>query len=116
MPHHVTEDQFEELVAAALDEVPEEFWPVLDNLVVIIEDHPPAGEDLLGLYEGVPVTEQSALDPSAMPDQISIFRISHCDAAEDADDLAGWVRETVFHELGHHLGLSEQRLTELGWD
>ena len=116
MPHHVTEDQFEELVAAVLDEVPEEFWPTLDNLVVIIEDHPPDGEDLLGLYEGVPVTEQSVLDPSAMPDQISIFRISHCDVAEDADDLAGWVRETVFHELGHHLGLSEQRLAELGWD
>ena len=116
MPHHVTEEQFEELVAVVLDEVPEEFWPALENLVVIIEEHPLDGEDLLGLYEGVPITEQSPLDPSTMPDQISIFRVPHCDVAEDADDLAVWVRETVFHELGHHLGLSEERLAELGWD
>ena len=116
MPHYVTEEQFEELVVAALDEVPEEFWPALNNLVVIIEDHPPDGEDLLGLYEGVPVTEQSPLDPSALPDRISIFRSAHYEMADDADGLACCVRVTVFHELGHHLGLSEERLAELGWD
>ena len=116
MPHHVPADHFEELVAAVLDEVPEEFWPALDNLVVIVEDEPPPGEDLLGLYEGIPVTEQSILDPTGMPDRILIFRIPHCEVALDADDLGLWVRETVFHELGHHLGLSEERLAELGWD
>jgi len=116
VPHHVPTEQFEALVAAVLDEVPEEFWPALDNLVVIVEDEAPPGEDLLGLYEGIPVTEQSLLDPAGMPDRILIFRIPHCEAAVDADDLESWVRETVFHELGHHLGLSEERLAELGWD
>ena len=66
--------------------------------------------------EGVPVTEQSVLDPTGMPDRISIYRIPHCEIAVDAEDLREWVRETVLHELGHHLGLSEERLEELGWD
>lgn len=116
MTHHVSVEDFEALVADALDEVPEEFWPALDNLVVVVEDDPPPGEDLLGLYEGVPVTEQSVLDPTGMPDRITVFRVPHCEVAVDAGDLAQWVRETVLHELGHHLGLSEERLTELGWD
>ena len=116
MPHHVSADDFETLVAAALDEVPEEFWPALDNLVVIVEDDPPPGEDLLGLYEGVPITEQSMLDPTGMPDRITVFLRPHCEEAADAEDLGLLVRETVLHELGHHLGLSEERLTELGWD
>ena len=109
-------EQFEALVAAALDEVPDEFWSALDNLVVVVEDHPPPGEDLLGLYEGVPVTERSPLDPVALPDRIVLYRIPHCEVAGDRDDLVQWVRETVFHELGHHLGLTEARLEELGWD
>lgn len=116
MPHHVPADRFEELVGLALDEVPDEFTPALDNLVVIVEDDPPDGLDLLGLYEGVPITEQSVLDPTGMPDMISIYRIPHCESADDDRDLAELVRETVLHEVGHHLGLSEERLTELGWD
>ncbi|MFM7061059.1 MAG: metallopeptidase family protein [Actinomycetes bacterium] len=115
MPHHVPADRFEALVAAALDEVPEEFWPALENLVVVVEDDPPPGEDLLGLYEGVPITERSPLDPPALPDRISIYRHPHGAEAADAEDLAELVRVTVLHEVGHHLGLSEDRLEELGW-
>ena len=116
MPHHVPPDRFEALVAAALDEVPEEFWPALDNLVVVVEDDPSPGEELLGLYEGVPITERSVLDPPVVPDRISIYRGPHEAEAADADDLTALVRETVLHEVGHHLGLSEARLQELGWD
>ncbi|MFM7616145.1 MAG: metallopeptidase family protein [Actinomycetes bacterium] len=115
MAHHVPADRFEALVADALDEVPDEFWPALENLVVVIEDRPPPGEDLLGLYEGVPITERSPLEPPVLPDRISIYRIPHGEEAEDAEDLAALVRETVLHEVGHHLGLSEDRLEELGW-
>lgn len=116
MPHHVPIERFEELVGLALDEVPREFDAALDNLVVVVEDDPPDDLELLGLYEGVPVTEQSVLDPTGLPDVISVFRIPHCEVARDADDLAELVRETVLHELGHHLGLSEERLADLGWD
>lgn len=116
MAHDLPAEQFEALVANLLDEVPEEFWPALDNLVVVVEEYPPPGEDLFGLYEGVPVTERSFLDPTALPDRISIYRVAHCEAAIDGADLAEQVRVTLFHELGHHLGLDEDRLTELGWD
>lgn len=116
MPHHVPPHRFEALVAAALDEVPEEFWPALENLVVVVEDEAPFGEDLLGLYEGVPITERSVLDPPVLPDRISVYRLPHCAEAADAVDLAALVHETVLHEVGHHLGLSEARLQELGWD
>lgn len=115
VPHHVPPDRFEALVATALDEVPEEFWPALENLVVVVEDEAPSGEDLLGLYEGVPITERSALDPPVLPDRISVYRLPHCEEAADAGDLAALVHETVLHEVGHHLGLSEARLEELGW-
>lgn len=116
MAHRVSTQHFEALVAAVLDEVHEEFWPAFDNLVVVVEDHPPAGEDLLGLYEGVPLTERSTFDSVTLPDRISIYRMPHCETAQDEADLVGSVRVTVLHELGHHLGLSEERLTELGWD
>lgn len=115
MPHQLPPERFEALVAAALDEVPEEFWSALDNVVIVVEDHPPRGEHLLGLYEGVPITERSVLDPPALPDRISIYRHPHEAEALDAEDLAVLVRETVLHEVGHHLGLSEARLEELGW-
>jgi len=115
VPHHLPPDRFEALVVAALDEVPEEFWPALENLVVVVEDDPPPGEDLLGLYEGVPITERSPLDPPVLPDRISVYRHPHGEEAADAEDLAALVRETVLHEVGHHLGLSEARLEELGW-
>ena len=116
MAHRVSTQHFEALVAAVLDEVPEEFWPAFDNLVVVVEEHPPPGEDLLGLYEGVPLTERFAFDPVTLPDRISIYRAPHCETARDEADLVRYVRVTVLHELGHHLGLSEERLAELGWD
>ena len=116
MPHLVDSRLFEHLVADALDEVPDEFIPALENVVVVVEDHPPAGEDLLGLYEGVPMTDKSVVvDTFVLPDRITLFRIPLCEIATGADDLADWVRSTLFHELGHHLGLDEGRLEELGW-
>jgi len=114
--HHVSTEAIEAMVVDALDDVPDEFLAALDNVVILVEDHPPDGEDLLGLYEGIAVTEKSPwTDSFVLPDRITLYRVPLCDTAADHDDLVEWVRSTLYHELGHHFGLDEARLHELGW-
>jgi len=112
----VDADLVEEMLVVAMDEVPAEFTAAMHNVVVVLEDLPPPGEDLLGLFEGLPLTERNPLDDhGTLPDVITLYRLPLCRTAADLDDLAGWVRSTFFHELGHYLGLDEDRLHELGW-
>lgn len=108
-------EEFEELVAVALDRVPPELLLALDDVVVLVEDEPPPGEaDLLGLYEGTPLTGRDAGWWGVLPDRITLFRNPLLRACSDREELAEEVRLTVLHEIGHHLGLSEGRLRELG--
>ncbi len=114
-------DQFEDVVADALDEVPESLWEQVDNLVVVIEDAPtaeqdPTGEGLLGLYEGLSLADRGFDYSAAMPDQITIFYRPHLALGLDDNGLRDEIRTTVLHELAHHLGIDDDRLTELGWD
>lgn len=112
----VSIEQMEAMAADVLDLVPEEFLVALDNLVIVVEEVPPEGEDLLGLYEGVPLSERSPLDYDGfLPDRITLFRSTLCAVAADHDELRAEVRITLLHELGHHFGLSEEKLEELGW-
>ncbi len=104
--------EFEDLVAEALDGLPEGFG--FSNVVVVVEDEREGDPDLLGLYEGVPLTERSHYS-GALPDRISLYRIPLCLLAEDTDDLVREVQVTVLHEFGHHVGLEEERLHQLGW-
>jgi predicted Zn-dependent protease with MMP-like domain len=104
--------RFERLVAEALDDLPYELVPVLDNVVVQIEDRNPDDPELLGLYEGVPHTERTGQEG---PDVVSIYRLALCDACDDEDDLAEEVYVTVIHELAHAAGINDARLDELGW-
>jgi predicted Zn-dependent protease with MMP-like domain len=106
--------RFEELVGEALDEVPDELWEQLDNVAVIVEDEHPEEPDLLGLYEGVPLTERFDYGAVA-PDVIRIFRLPICDISVDEDHLVEEVRITVIHEIAHHVGIDDDRLHELGW-
>jgi predicted Zn-dependent protease with MMP-like domain len=104
--------KFEAMVADALDDLPEELLPVLDNVVVQVVDRNPDEPTLLGLYEGVPLTERNGTDG---PDVVSIYRFALCEACEDLDELADEVYVTVIHELAHAAGIDDDRLDELGW-
>ena len=116
MGYDVSRDDFEVLVAAALDEIPAELGREIENVAVVVEDWPPPGSRLLGLYEGVPLTKRGPMGYSGvMPDRITIFRGPLCARARDADDLAAQVRVTVLHEIGHYFGMDDHRLRELGW-
>ena len=108
----LTPAAFEELVADALDGLPEGIG--FSNVVVVVEDEQRGQPDLLGLYQGVPLTERQHYT-GALPDRITLFRLPLCRYAADADDLVRQVRVTVAHEFGHHVGLDEDRLHRLGW-
>ena len=116
---------FDELVALALDSIPEPFASALDEVAIVIADEPSEDqrreneiapdESLYGLYEGVPRTEWGA-DWAAIPNRITLFRLPLEEDFADPDDLADEVWITVVHELAHHLGIDDDRLHELGVD
>lgn len=111
----IAEDEFVELVAAALDEIPEQLARLIDNVVVVVEDEHPE-QDLLGLYEGIPLTERDEYGGLAMPDRITLFRLPLCEMCADRDEVIEEVRVTVVHELAHHFGIDDDELHALGWD
>ncbi len=109
-------DEFEQLVNHALDDIPAEFMTVMDNCVILVADDPPPGEPvLLGLYEGVPLTERGDTYAAVLPDRILIFRrpiLAICDTVEE---VVRQVHITVVHEIAHHFGIDDERLHELGY-
>ncbi|HEY8457142.1 MAG TPA: metallopeptidase family protein [Actinopolymorphaceae bacterium] len=112
----MSRERFEELVAAALDEIPEELTRLMDNVVVLVEDDPPPGEpDLLGVYDGLPLTERDHSYGGVLPDRITIFRNPTLRICETDDDVIDEVHITVVHEIAHHFGIDDERLHELGY-
>lgn len=107
--------EFEELVADALDALPPELAARFSNVVVVVEDENPEEPDLLGLYDGVALTEREHYS-GALPDRISLYRIPLCLMAEDLDHLVEEITITVVHEFAHHVGIDDDRLHALGWD
>jgi predicted Zn-dependent protease with MMP-like domain len=106
-------ERFEELVAEALDSIPEELGRQMDNVVIrVVDDWRPG---LFGLYEGIPLTHREQYGSMVLPDRISIFRQTILAHASSEADVVHQVRVTVIHEVAHHFGLSDQRLKELGW-
>ena len=110
--------RFARLVARALDGLPAEFRDRMRNIEVVVEDEPSPeqlrdGGDLLGLYEGVPLTDRGAQEPY-LPDRISIFRGPIERMSASPRRQADIVRDTVVHEIAHHFGISDARLRELG--
>jgi predicted Zn-dependent protease with MMP-like domain len=115
--------EFDRVVQEALNSIPDEFREYLDNVVVEVRGAPDARfmaehdvpDDLLGLYVGTPL-EDRVLDMSEpMPERVFIFRDNLCDMCETRDELIKEIRITVLHEIGHHFGLDEERLDELGY-
>ena len=111
-------ERFDELVAEALDSIPQELAEMISNCVILVEDEPPADQpDLLGLYEGVPLTERGDvyLGELPLPDRILIFRAPTLAGCRSVDEVVNEVRITVVHEIAHHFGISDERLHELGY-
>ena len=106
--------EFEGYVADALDALPPELAARFSNVVVVVEDENADDPDLLGLYEGVALTEREHYS-GALPDRISLYRIPLCLLAEDLDHLVEEITVTVVHEFGHHVGIDDDRLHDLGW-
>jgi len=86
----------------------------MDNVWVMVEERA-RGEDLLGLYEGVPLTERDTYGGMALPDRITIYRRPICEMCETEEEVVETVRDTVIHEVAHHFGIDDDRLDELGW-
>ncbi|CAN5143943.1 metallopeptidase family protein [soil metagenome] len=107
-------DTFEDLVGRGLDMVPDELFDMLDNVVVLIEDRNEHEPDLLGLYEGIPLTEREFY-AGALPDRIMIYREALCDMCVDYDELVEEVAVTVVHEIAHHFGIDDDALHAWGW-
>jgi predicted Zn-dependent protease with MMP-like domain len=109
--------RFEQLVAEAIDSLPAWVLERLENVDVVIEEEPPDDDpDLLGLYEGIPLTERGMDYAGVLPDRIVLFRRTIEAEAEDEEDLKRIVADTVVHEIAHFFGISDDRLRELGWD
>lgn len=111
----MSREAFEELVSDALDAVPAELMDLLENVVVLVEDEHPGGEELLGLYEGTPLVDRSEFAPPVLPDAITIFRNPTLRMCRDAQEVREEVAITVVHEIAHHFGIDDARLHELGW-
>jgi predicted Zn-dependent protease with MMP-like domain len=107
-------DAFEQLVSDALDAVPEDIRKLMTNVAVTVEDEPPDGQPLLGLYQGVPWGKRGPYYAGALPDKITIYRgpLERMSRG-DPERLRRQVRRTVFHEIAHHFGISDQRLVDI---
>ncbi len=106
--------RFEALVAEALDGIPESLGRRMDNVVVQVRDQA-RDAHLLGLYQGIPLTERDTYGGLAMPDRITIYRLPICRSCADEAEVVDQVRITVVHEVAHHFGIDDDRLDELGW-
>lgn len=111
----ISRRRFGELVEDALDAIPPQLLRLLDNVVVQVADQHPDEPGLLGLYEGIALTERGADYTFALPDTITVYRLPVLAACADEDEVAREVAVTVVHELGHHFGIDDARLHELGW-
>lgn len=105
---------FEQVVLDALEALPAELRAAMSNVTVVVEDEPPPGERLLGLYEGVPLTERTSAYGAVLPDKITIFRgplVRHYGST--VEGLREEIHRVVRHEVAHHFGIGDERLVEL---
>jgi predicted Zn-dependent protease with MMP-like domain len=124
MPAHFTLEEFEALVVQALEALPEFFQQRLQNIEVVVADWPtvverqavglPPGQLLLGLYQGIPLTQRTSHYGLVLPDKITIYRLSIEQVCSTPAEVIERVQHVVKHEIAHHFGISDDRLRELG--
>lgn len=127
-PVHLSDEELEAAVDDALESIPDELAAMMDNVVVLVQDEPDAelltpedyDEDghptLLGLYDGVPLTERDDSWTMVLPDRILIFKGPLERWCRTREELVDEITVTVLHEVGHHFGIPDERLHELGWE
>ena len=108
-------ERFEDLVSEALDLIPPDLAAAMNNVVVLVADRHPQDPELLGLYEGIALTERDSSYAGALPDTVTIYRESLLEICETEQDVVEEVAITVIHEMAHHFGIDDERLHELGW-
>ena len=106
---------FERLVEEAIDSIGDPFHSLMDNVVLFIEDHNADEPDLLGLYEGIPLTERDNYGGLELPDRITIYRNAICQMCHSHQEVIDEVQITVVHEIAHHFGIDDDRLHDHGW-
>ena len=113
----MSREEFENAVGDALDQLPAHVVARIDNVVILVEDEPPAETpDLLGIYDGTPLTERGYMwDAGALPDRIIIYRNPTLRMCHSVDEVVEEVLVTVVHEVAHYFGIDDDRLHELGW-
>jgi predicted Zn-dependent protease with MMP-like domain len=111
----VSNERFDELVTEALKSLPPELSKEISNVAIFVEDEA-EGRSLFGLFEGIPLTKRGPMSYSGvLPDRITLYQGAISRYARNEEDVRAQVRKTVIHELAHHFGISDERLTELGW-
>jgi predicted Zn-dependent protease with MMP-like domain len=115
MAVRMSPQRFDELVSDALDQIPPKLTAALENVVILVESRHPEEPDLLGLYEGIALTERDSSYGGSLPDAITIYRDALLDICESDDEVVDEVTVTVVHEIAHHFGIDDERLHELGW-
>jgi len=111
---HDTAPDFERIVQDALDSLPSELRDHISNVEIVVDDEPPGGQPLLGLYQGVPLTKRGSNYSGALPDKITVYRgpLERL-YGNDPQLLSRQIRRVVLHEVAHHFGISDQRLIEI---
>lgn len=107
---------FEALVISELDQLPDDMVDGLENVVFVVEDRPEDDTlDLLGLYDGLALTERTQYGMGELPDRIVLFREPHLEQCDDLDELRDEIHTTLVHEIAHFYGLDDDQLHEMGW-
>lgn len=110
----VEPEPFEEMVREALDGLPDDLGRLMSNVAVMVE-HGPGPRGLLGLYQGIPLSRRTSSYAGVLPDRITIYRRAICRICSTEEEVVEQVRKTVVHEIGHHFGLGDPRLRQLGY-
>lgn len=113
----MSREEFEKAVEDALRLIPDDLAELVDNVVILVEDDPPRGEpDLLGLYDGMALTDRGVdWGYANLPDRVFIYMNPTLEACETAEEVRNEVAVTVIHEIAHHFGIDDERLEQLGW-
>ena len=122
----MTVNEFKRIARDAISSIPDEFQPYVKDIVIVVEPHAsdalldslgvPEDEDIYGLYEGVSLLEHNASDAPQLPPRIILYYEPLIEGCESEEQMIHEIQTTVLHEIGHHFGLDEERLTELGYD
>ena len=116
MTLELSADEFEKIVIAELDELPDDMVDGLENLVFVVEDRPEDGTlDLLGEYQGVALTERDRYGFGELPDRIVLFREPLLEICDGLDELRDEIHVTLVHEIAHFYGIDDDELHRLGW-